>query len=69
MDDLDPLVAPWIAEPDDILVDRLKNGALLLKAVPSGIFNTHNPVHLAAALRIQTALEPLNAAKETYEGQ
>jgi hypothetical protein len=36
-------------------------GAMLLTATTDAMFNGQNPNHVAAALRIQAALAPLNA--------
>jgi hypothetical protein len=65
---LDPSVAPRITPPSGVSVERSEDGALLVKAVPSGLFNTRNPAHFAAALRIQTTLETLNEVRDTHEG-
>jgi hypothetical protein len=57
---LDPSLAAGIAEPQDVPVERLANGAVLLTAVTNNVFNPHDPIHRAAAQRIQAALAPLN---------
>lgn len=57
---LDAARATYIVPPQDIVVERLASGAVLLTAVTDAIFNGDNPEHLAAAMRIQLALEPLN---------
>jgi len=51
-----------IEPPEDVAIERLADGALLFTAATDGMFNGQNPNHMAAALRIQVALDPLNAA-------
>ncbi len=46
--------------PQDITIEHLANGSMLMSAVADEIFNGRNPNHQAAALRIQAALAPLN---------
>jgi hypothetical protein len=57
---LDATRATQIAPPQDVAVERLAGGAMLLAAATDAIFNGRNPNHMAAALRIQIALAPLN---------
>lgn len=57
---LDAKHATQIVPPQDVAIERLAGGAMLLTAATDSIFNGRNPNHLAAALRIQAALEPLN---------
>jgi hypothetical protein len=52
--------ATLIVPPRDVAVERLADGAVLFTAATDAIFNGSNPNHIAAALRIQIALEPLN---------
>jgi len=59
---LDPATATSIVRPQDVAVESLPNGGMLLIATPHTMFNRHNNDHWAAALRIQAALAPLNAA-------
>jgi hypothetical protein len=59
---LDPATAISIVPPHDIAIESLPNGGMLLIATPNAMFNGRNSDHRAAALRIQAALEPLNAA-------
>jgi Immunity protein 52 len=49
-----------IDPPQDVATERLADGAMLLTAATDGMFNGQNPNHMAAALRIQVALDPLN---------
>lgn len=49
-----------IDPPQDVAIERLADGAMLLTAATDGMFNGQNPNHMAAALRIQVALDPLN---------
>lgn len=65
---LDAARASHIIPPEDVAVERLADGAMLLTAGANAIFNGHNPNHRATALRIQTALEPLNAENEHPSG-
>ncbi len=65
---LDAARASHIIPPEDVAVERLADGAMLLTGAADAIFNGHNPNHRAAAQRIQTALEPLNAEKEHPNG-
>ena len=44
---------------DDLQVERLPDGAILLSATDE-IFSTRNMTHRAAACRLQEALAPLN---------
>lgn len=53
-----------IDPPQDIAIERLADGAMLLTAVTDAMFNGQNPNHMAAARRIQVALDPLNAENE-----
>jgi hypothetical protein len=58
---LDGSLTTRIAEPRDVTTEKFDNGAVLLTAVRDDVFNPlGNPVHNAAALRIQMALAPLN---------
>jgi hypothetical protein len=59
---LDPSTATSLGRPQDIAIESLPNGGMLLSAAPNSMFNAHNGDHWAAALRIQAALAPLNAA-------
>ncbi|HEX4195648.1 MAG TPA: hypothetical protein VHY80_21235, partial [Stellaceae bacterium] len=52
--------AAQITVPTDIDIEYLPNGALLMTA--AAVFDRKNAEHLAAAHRIQVALEPLNSA-------
>jgi len=60
---LDAARAAQITPPQDIAVEKLADGALLLTAATAAIFNGRNPKHWDAALRIQAALAPLNKRK------
>jgi hypothetical protein len=55
--------AARIDPPQDVSVERLADGAMLLAAATDAMFDGQNPNHMAAALRIQVALDPLNAEK------
>jgi|HubBroStandDraft_1064217.scaffolds.fasta_scaffold2993070_2 hypothetical protein len=57
---LDAARATHIVPPQDVAIERLADGAMLLTAATDTIFNGRNPKHWAAALCIQAALEPLN---------
>jgi hypothetical protein len=57
---LDATCATHIVPPQDIAIERLADGAMLLTAATDAIFSGRNPNHTAAALRMQAALEPLN---------
>jgi hypothetical protein len=59
---LDPAIAASIVQPQDIAIENLPNGGMLLIVTPNTMFNAHNGDHWAAALRVQAALAPLNAA-------
>lgn len=61
---LDKTRADQIPEPEDIRVERLPTGAILLTAIEREIFDRSNLIHRAAARRIQTSLAPLNADAE-----
>jgi hypothetical protein len=61
---LDAARAARIDDPQDIECERLADGAMLLTAVRTEIFDGHNPVHRDASIRIQTALAPLNEAPD-----
>lgn len=52
--------ARHIDPPQDVAVERLADGAMLLTAATDAMFDGRNPNHMAAALRIQVALSPLN---------
>lgn len=52
--------AAHIDRPQDVAIERLANGAMLLTAATDAMFSGQNPNHMAAALRIQMALDPLN---------
>jgi hypothetical protein len=54
--------AARIVPPQDVAIESLPNGGLLLIAAPDTMFDGHNAEHWAAALRIQAALAPLNVA-------
>jgi hypothetical protein len=60
---LDAARAIHIDPPQDVSVERLGVGAMLLTAATDAIFSGQNPNHMAAALRIQAALAPLNPEK------
>lgn len=57
---LAPAPASRIDPPQDVAMERLADGALLLTAAPDAMFEGRNPNHMAAASRIQAALSPLN---------
>jgi hypothetical protein len=57
---LDQLLARHLGELHDIKTETLVNNAILLTAVSDAKFDPYNPVHSAAAVRIQSALAPLN---------
>lgn len=59
---LDPAAATSIVRPQNITIESLPNGGMLLVATRNTMFNGHNGDHWAAALRVQAALTPLNAA-------
>jgi hypothetical protein len=63
---LDAARATHIVPPQDVAVERLADGAMLLTAATDAIFNGRNPNHLAAASRIQAALEPLNEPENEH---
>jgi hypothetical protein len=56
---LDRHRARAIAEPEDLIVERLPDGAILLSATDE-IFDQRDLAHRAAAHRLQEALAPLN---------
>jgi hypothetical protein len=58
---VDAARATHIDPPQDVAVERLADGSILLTAATEAMFNGQNPNHRAAALRIQAALAPLNA--------
>ena len=57
---LDQSRARRLGELHDIEIETLANNAILLTAVSGAKFDPYNPVHSAAAVRIQSALAPLN---------
>jgi hypothetical protein len=61
---LDPSLAVRLGQFNDIAVEKMAGGAVLLTAVSDAVFRPRNPTHLAAALRIQAALAPLNEAQD-----
>jgi hypothetical protein len=61
--------ATHIDPPQDIAIERLADGAMLLTAATDAMFSGQNPNHMAAALRIQTALAPLNAGNKLQPRQ
>lgn len=65
---LDAERAAKIGPPHDVAVERMADGAMLLTAVPDTKFNRDNPNHMAAALRIQMALDLLNVGNELPMG-
>jgi hypothetical protein len=56
--------AARIVPPQDVAVDILPGGAMLLAATADERFNARNPDHWAAARRIQAALTPLNESED-----
>jgi hypothetical protein len=60
--------ATHIDAPQDLAVEPLADGAILLNAATDAMFNGQNPNHMAAALRIQVALDALNAENEHPSG-
>jgi hypothetical protein len=58
---LDQTLAGHLRKPEDIVAERLASGAILLTSVSDAIFDRRNAIHLTAARRLQTALDPLNA--------
>lgn len=60
--------ASGINAPQDVGIERLADGAMLLTAAADAMFDRQNPNHMAAALRIQVALDPLNAENERPRG-
>jgi Immunity protein 52 len=65
---LDPASATRIVPPQDIAIENLHNGGMLMIAAPNTLFDAHKQDHWAAALRIQAALAPLNAAENVARG-
>ncbi len=61
--------AARIVPPQDVAIERLADGAMLLTAATDAMFDGQNPNHVAAALRIQTALAPLNAGNNLQARQ
>jgi hypothetical protein len=61
---LNATCANRIIPPKDISAEILADGAMLLEAATKTKFDGRNPDHRAAALHIQNALDPLNAADE-----
>jgi Immunity protein 52 len=61
--------ASHIDPPQGVVVERLADGAMLLTAATDAMFDGQNPNHMAAALRIQTALAPLNAGNKLQARQ
>jgi hypothetical protein len=60
---LDRQLCTRIIDPQDITIEKFDDGAVLLTAVSDAVFNPLcNPVHRAAGLRLQAALERLNEA-------
>jgi Immunity protein 52 len=57
---LDQSMVHDVGNLDQVIVETLANGAILMTAVRDMRFNLHNPIHRAAAERIQAALAPLN---------
>ena len=57
---VDAAHATHIDPPQDVAVERLADGAMLLTATTDAMFDGQNPDHRAAAIRIQVALAPLN---------
>jgi hypothetical protein len=57
---LDHSAASQVGKLQGLLVEGLANNGILLTAVPDVRFDPCNPVHRAAATRIQAALGPLN---------
>jgi Immunity protein 52 len=66
---LDAAGATHIDPPQDIAIERLADGAMLLTAATDAMFSGQNPNHMAAALRIQAALAPLNAGNKLQPRQ
>ena len=64
---LDRERAERIAEPRDVVVERLQNGGILLTATEELFDVRANAAHRAAANRIQDALAPLNVGALTVE--
>jgi len=56
---IDANLSGGLKEPEDIAIERLANGAMILTATKEA-FDRESPVHNAAARRIQAALEPIN---------
>jgi Immunity protein 52 len=61
--------ATHIDPPQDIAIERLADGAMLLTAATDAMFSGQNPNHMAAALPIQAALAPLNAGNKLQPRQ
>lgn len=57
---LDQTRADLVSDIQDIHVYRLPSGGSLFTSVPDAIFDVYKANHWAAALRLQTALSPLN---------
>lgn len=66
---LAPAPASRIDPPQDVAIERLADGGMLLTAATDGMFNGQNPSHMAAAQSIQVAFEPLNAENELQTRQ
>ncbi|HEV2548698.1 MAG TPA: hypothetical protein VGU20_15260 [Stellaceae bacterium] len=58
---LDQALASGLHQPEDITIENLGDGGILLSAVTDAIFDRRNALHLAAARRLQMAIAPLNA--------
>jgi hypothetical protein len=61
---LDQSPARHLGDLRDINVEKLANGSILLTAISEAKFDPDNPVHWAAAVRIQSALAPLNERRD-----
>jgi hypothetical protein len=61
---LDQSPARHLGDMRDIIAEKLANNALLLTATSDTKFDPHNPVNWAAAVRIQSALAPLNERRK-----
>jgi Immunity protein 52 len=58
---LDDGLASRLHEREDVTIENLREGGILLVAVTNVIFDRRNALHIAAARRLQAALAPLNA--------
>jgi hypothetical protein len=56
-----PGIAKHLSVPSGVISERMRDGGLFLAAT-SDTFDSHNPVHMAAARTIETVIDPLNTS-------